>query len=538
MAQGKSKFVDTEYIEPVRAKIPEPQRISVASGGMVSTAHYLATEVGAHILAAGGNAMDAAVAAAFALGVCEPQASGLGGQTMMLVYLSEKERLFALDGSSRAPNRALGENFAEKTRRRFGLTATTVPSTPATLAYVLETYGTHKLEEVLAPVIDLAEKGYPITVLQSKLQKRELKNFAKGNAGQVFLRNNKKPFSVGHVFAQPVLAATLRRLAREGIEDFYTGETARTIVEDMQANGGLIKMDDLAKIPYPIEREPVSGRFSDMMVHTMPLPGAGRTLIEMLNIIKRFPIKDRDPDTPEGALLLTETIRRAQLDRRDRPYDPNFFPQVQDQRMLSADYAHLVAQQIQSRIQSEGETTHLSTMDRAGNMVALTQSIEKVYGSNFITPGLGFLYNNYMNAFDYEDIAHPYYMRPNGAPWANVAPTIIFRKGKPWMAIGSPGSERITSAILQVLLRLRYQSPFDAVSAPRIHCSYDGKVSLEAAYMRDDIPQMLSSRGFSIDVREPMSFFLGCIQMVMREGSDFIGVADPRRDGAASGPRK
>ena len=274
-----------------------------------------------------------------------------------------------------------------------------------------------------------------------------------------------------------------------------------------------------------------------MMVYTMPLPGAGRTLIEMINIIKKFPAAERNPDTPEGATLLAETIRRAQLDRRDRPFDPNFFPQVQDRRMLSNDYAKLVSQQIRTRIKTRGETTHLSVMDKQGNVVALTQSIERVYGAKVLTPSLGFLYNNYMSAFEYEDMAHPYYMRPNGVPWASVAPTIILLNQKPWMAIGSPGSERIASAILQVLLRLRYQSPFDAVAAPRLHCSYDGTVSLEAAYMRDDIPTELSSRGFKINVREPMSFYLGCIQMVMREGKDFIGVADPRRDGSAAGPK-
>lgn len=538
MTQRTRADIDTEAIEPTRVKIPQPQRISVSPKGMISTAQYMATQAGALMLGAGGNAIDAAVAAAFALGVCEPQACGLGGQTMMLVYLADQDKLFALDGSSRAPNRALEENFREKITRRHGLSATTVPSTPATLAYALKMYGTLKLAEILEPAIELAEKGYPITDLQAKLQKRELKNLTKGNAGHIFLRNSEKPFSTGHMLKQPVLAETLRRLCKEGVEDFYLGEIARAIAEDMQAHGGLIQMDDLAQIPNPIEREPVSGRLGNMMVYTMPPPGAGRTLIEMINIIKKFPSSDRNPDTPTGAVVLTETIRRAQLDRRDRPYDPNFFPQIQDERMLSNDYSKLVSQQIRSRIKSSGETTHLSTMDKYGNVVSLTQSIERVYGAKVITPSLGFLYNNYMSAFEYEDITHPYYMRPNGVPWASVAPTIILRNKKPWMAIGSPGSERIASAILQVLLRLNYQSPFDAVAAPRIHCSHDGKVSLEAAYMRDDIPHELASRGFKIDVREPMSFYLGCIQLVLKKGENFIGVADPRRDGAAAGPKK
>jgi gamma-glutamyltranspeptidase/glutathione hydrolase len=537
MALKTLREIDTEYIEPIRVKIPQPQRISVSHSGMVSTAHYLATQAGVRCLQSGGNALDAAAAAAFALGVVEPQASGLGGQTMMLVYLAEQDRLFALDGSSRAPCRALGENFKLKAPRLYGFSAATVPSTPAVLGYALASYGTRTLEEILAPAIELAEEGYPVTQLQTKLQRRELKNFAKGNAGQIFLKNGIRPFSTGQIMLQPALAKTLLRLSKMGIEDFYQGQIAQTIHNDMQANGGLIQKDDLAQIPYPIEREPVSGRLGNLMVYTMPPPGAGRTLIEMIHIIKKFPTTDRNPDTPVGAILLAETIRRAQLDRRDRPYDPNFFPQVQDEHMISNDYAKLVSQQIRTRIKTSGETTHLSVMDKKGNVVSLTQSIERVYGSKVMTPDLGFLYNNYMSAFEYEDITHPYYMRPNGIPWASVAPTIILRNKKPWMAIGSPGSERIASAILQVLLRLKYQSPFDAVAAPRIHCSHNGKVSLEAAYMRDDIPSELLARGFDVEVREPMSFYLGCIQMVLRQGEDYIGVADPRRDGSAAGPK-
>jgi len=503
---------------------------------MVATAHFRATEAGVNALEKGGNAIDAAMAAAFALGVCEPQASGLGGQTMMLIHLSKENKTFALDGSSRVPNRALNEDFSTASSKLHGYKATTVPSTPATLGYALSQYGKLSLEDVLSPAIALAEKGYEITPLQRKLQRRERKNFGKGNAGPFFMRENDKPYSVGHIFQQPVLAKTLCRLSEAGIEDFYFGEIAEVIHRDMQANGGLLQKDDLAQIPYPLEREPIIGRLGNMMVYTMPPPGAGMTLIEMINIIKKFSVSDRNPDTPEGALLLAEVIRRSQLDRRDRPFEPNFYPQIQDRRMLSSEYAKLVSEQIRSRIKTKGETTHLSVMDKDGNVVALTQSIERVYGAKVVTPELGFLYNNYMSAFEYEDITHPYYLRPNSVPWASVAPTIIFRARKPWLAIGSPGSDRIVSTILQILIRLARQSPFDAVAAPRMHCSYDGVVSLEAAYMRDDIPKLLKKRGLKIDVRQPHSFYLGCVQMVLAENGEFIGVADPRRDGSAGGP--
>jgi gamma-glutamyltranspeptidase/glutathione hydrolase len=212
-SRRKSNNVDTDFMEPERVKVPQPQRISASRLGMVATAHFEATRAGVSILEAGGNAMDAAVGAAFALGVCEPQASGLGGQTMMLLHVAETGQTLALDGSSRAPNRAVMESLLEKSTRLLGYGATTVPSTPATLAYVLDRYGTLSLKHALKPAIDLAENGFQITQLQRKLQKRELANFKKGNAASLFLRGGDKPYTVGRLFKQPVLAKTLERLA-------------------------------------------------------------------------------------------------------------------------------------------------------------------------------------------------------------------------------------------------------------------------------------------------------------------------------------
>jgi gamma-glutamyltranspeptidase/glutathione hydrolase len=261
----------------------------------------------------------------------------------------------------------------------------------------------------------------------------------------------------------------------------------------------------------------------------------------MLNILDRMPPKLRDLDTPKGAVVLAEAIRRAYLDRRDRPFDPTYFQQAGDKTVLSAEYAERMAARIRRSLRAkrpprtQGETTHLSVMDRDGNVVALTQSIERVYGSFAASPELGFLYNNYLSTFDVDTIAHPYYLRPNASPWASVAPTIVYRGRRPWLAIGSPGSERIAPAILQVLVRLLKQSPYDAVAAPRLHCALDGTVSLEASRMRTDIPAALREAGFTIHERDAYSFYLGCIALAMRERGTFIGVADPRRDGSAEG---
>jgi gamma-glutamyltranspeptidase/glutathione hydrolase len=532
------KPLDMDLLEPSDHRVVQPQRVGVSAKGMVSTQHYLATEAGTEMLKSGGNAVDAAVAAAFALGVVEPAASGLGGQTMMLLHLTESGRKFCLDGGTRAPHRTPPGEL-ERAEQLRGHKATTVPSTPAVLAWALQHYGTKTLEEILQPAIRNAEEGYRISPLQHYLTKREVLHLKAHSGSRLFLKNGRTTYPIGSVFRQPALAGTLRRLAEVGMEDFYQGAIARQIHEDMIANDGLIRDDDLAQIPWPVERRPLATHFSNQRVFTFGPPGAGRTLIEALNLLDQFPQSQRDLETPQGALLLAHVIRKANLDRSDRPDDPTLFAQELElgEDITHLDYAKRVAKRIQSRIKTHGDTSHVSVMDAEGNAVGLTQSIERVYGSFSASPELGFLYNNYMSAFEYQDMSHPYYLRPNAVPWASVAPSLIFRGHKPWLAIGSPGSERIVSAILQVLLRLeRGATPFDAVEAPRMHCSIKGKVSLEGTRMRDDIPAMLRRRGFDISVRDPYSFYLGCVQLVLHENDEFIGVADPRRDGSAKGP--
>ena len=506
---------------------------------MVAAAHAGATAAGVAALEAGGNAVDAAVAAALALGVCEPAASGLGGQTMMLVHLAGEGRTFAIDGSSRAPNLATTDAFDNFRReRRRGHRATTVPSSPALYDYAVGRYGRLSAADVLQPAIRLASDGYPVSDLQERLTRRELKHLrASPGAATLFLRQGRLPYRAGTTFRQPVLAGTLQRLAEEGFEDLYLGEIAERIVADMESNGGFIRADDLAQIPVPIERETLTGGFGGSRVHTMPPPGAGRTLIEMMNIHRALPADLRDLDSPEGAVLLAQTIRQAFRDRQDRPFDPAVYPQVDQEQMLSRRYARDRAAEMVHSL-GNGETTHLSVMDAEGNAVALTQSIENVYGACAASPELGFLYNNYLSAFEHHDIAHPYYLRPNAVPWASVAPTLLVRGGRCHLAIGSPGSERIAPSILQVLLRLRRSSPLAAVEAPRLYCSLDGVVSFEAPRFSSEIAEALEQRGFELDRREAYAFYLGCVQLVLRRDGEFIGVADPRRDGAAAGPTR
>lgn len=520
------------------AGVIHPQKIAVSTKGMVASQHWEATEAGAEMLAEGGNAVDAAVATAFALGVAEPAASGIGGQTAMLLHTAEPKRTFALDGSSRVPSRALMEHFTDPASRLTGHRASTVPSTLAALAYALHRYGTLPLARVLEPAIRLARDGVLVTELNAALQRMKQEHLVQGGAAPLFLQDGRKPMLPGASFRQPVLADTLETIARDGIEAFYQGDIAAEIEADMLAHDGFVRRDDLALIPHPIERRPVSAKFRSARAITYGPPGAGRTLVEVLNVLERFDRKQYDPDTLDGLLLLVEVFRRAQFDRRDRPYEPNFYQQVDERQMCSREYAATVAKKLRQRMSKlRGETTHLSVMDGQGNVVALTQSVERIYGAGAASPRLGFLYNNYMAAFEYKDMAHPYYVRPNAVPWASVAPTILFRGRMPYLAIGSPGSERIAPSIAQVLIRLeKGQSLLDAITAPRLHCSHDSSVWMETPRLRGDLPAALERRGFRIRDMAPFSFYLGCVQAVMSTRKTFHGAADPRRDGSAKGP--
>ncbi len=519
---------------------------------MVATAFPDATAAGVEMLAQGGNAIDAACAVGFALGVCEPQASGLGGQSTGLIHF--EGRTFALDGSSRAPSLAHRSRLKHPDRLRVGYRATTTPSTPATYGWLHREYGRLDWPTVLEPAIRIARQGYRITQLQHDLQVRERENFLavpSQSGARYFLAESGEPRPVGSWFRQPELAGVLELMAAKGIEAFYRGDIGDQIDADMRANDGLLRADDLALIPWPIERRPLARRYRGYLVKTMPPPGAGRTLLLVLLMLNHLKSTFVGGKAPERYHFLAETFRKAFLQRQDRPFDPNTYPQLHDKRMLSKRFARelaaSIAEEMDVRLPLEdalgedvGETTHFSVMDGDGNTVTMTQSIELVYGSKAAADGLGFLYNNYMLAFELENPAHPYYLRPNAVPWSSAAPTIVFRRKQPWLAAGSPGSERIFSALAQFLVKVVDGSaPISAAAdEPRIHCSIGGRVNYEAERIPPAVVAHLGRLGYKLNPREPYAFYLGCVQAVLKRQTDagFQGVADPRRDGTAGGP--
>ncbi|NIN73030.1 MAG: gamma-glutamyltransferase [Gemmatimonadetes bacterium] len=525
-------------------------KCAAGARGAVASAFPEATTAGIEILAQGGNAVDAACAVGLALTVCEPQASGLGGQSTGLLHFNRKT--MAIDGSSRVPSLA-HRSRVDPEDCQLGYRAATVPSTPATYGWLHRSYGTLDWRTVLEPAIYLARNGYRITELQNSLLVRELENFKaveSRSGARYFLKPEDTPYAPGELFRQPELADVLEHVARYGADAFYQGEIAEQIDADMRANDGFLRNDDLALIPWPIERKPLARRYRGLLVKTMPPPGSGRTLLLVLMILSNLESRFLGRRTPNRYHFLAEAFRKAFMQRLDRPFDPATYPQIREKKMLSRDFARetalTIAEEVDVQLPLEdpvgaevGETTHFSVMDSEGNAVSMTQSIELVYGSKVAADGLGFLYNNYMMALELDNPAHPYFLRPNAVPWSSAAPTIVFRKKEPWLVLGSPGSERINSTLGQVLVRVidGSDSIGIAVNEPRFHCSIGGTMSLEAERFDPAVVNHLRRLGYKIKEREPLSFYLGCVQAVLKRqtGPGFEAVADVRRDGTAAG---
>ncbi|TCT12873.1 gamma-glutamyltranspeptidase/glutathione hydrolase [Natranaerovirga pectinivora] len=519
--------------------------------GMVSTASTYATEAGVQMLEKGGNAIDAAVAAAFCLGVTEPQASGLGGQSMALVYFAEENRVFALDGSSRAPFSIQPSKNPQKPVN-VGIKSTTVPSTPATLGYMHEKYGKLPFETVIEPAISAAKNGFVVSSLLYKLLKKNEKTLAKDSLIVKNFFTNNKVLKKGNIIRQPELAECMMQMSRAGWMDFYIGKIGNDIIKDMETRQGLINAADLSQIPFPVEREVLSGSYRGYDIFTFPPPGAGRVLVQLLNILENFPSEYLNPETPIGAIIFALAFRFALTDRQKMPIHPDFYLQSVNKYMSDKAYAKDLAQRIYEigkfSLQEDftppplsGETTHLSVVDKEGNAVGITQSIELVFGSKTMADGLGFFYNNYLSAFEYKNMTHPYYLLPGGKPWSSVAPTLIFENGKPRYLLGSPGSARISTALTQVISRLidNNEDMATAIAAPRFHSSHTGKLIIEQDRFDKEVIDALKQTGFEINRKDSYSFYLGCVQGVqvpINNEKDFLGVADLRRDGSAKGP--
>ncbi len=581
LTSGASAQTAATPVNHAEVSKPWPQQAVRAPHGMVTTDEELGSQAGVEILKRGGNAVDAAVAVAFALAVVEPAAGNIGGGGFMLIRLADGKTTF-LDYRETAPGKATRDMYVGKDGKLdeeapvIGYKSVAVPGTVAGLTLALKTYGSMKLADVMAPAIRLAENGFPVSkrlAHEFEVQRSGLQRFAISR--RIFL-NNGKMFQPGDTLRQPELAATLKRIATNGATEFYTGETARMLVDDMSRLGGLITLDDLAKY-QPKIREVLRANYESnghkWEVLTSPPPSSGGiAVIEALNMLQDVPLKGWDD--VESVHMVAEVMRRVFADRAAYLADPDYsnvpvagltdpcyakevFTTVDAQhasssKIIKAGSPHtcgvaastLSAPQTVVSLGEGPHTTHFSVVDAAGNAVASTYTLNNSYGSH-VTSSAGFLLNDEMDDFTTQPgVPNALFgliqseanaIAPGHRPLSSMTPTILLRDGKLSFVTGSPGGPTIISAtLLSILDWMRLgMEPQAAINAPRFHHQWlPDRILMEKTFP-DSLETALNARGHDTHRIGHMGL-VNAIAIDPATG-DRLGAADPRHEGAAVG---
>lgn len=534
---------------------PLPERAAEGRAAMVASAHPLATQAGLEILRQGGNAVDAAVATAFALGVVEPNASGLGGGGYILFYNAKTGRAECVDYREQAPARATpdmyplspdGKGVRDKAST-IGHRASAVPGNLAGLSLALQRWGTLSLAEVLAPAIRLAEEGYPVTKTLSEMMSNYYDKLVQfPEAARVYLKDG-LAYEPGDKLVLKDLARTLRLIAAQGPDVFYRGEIADAVVKEMAAGGGLITKEDLAAY-RPKLREPVRGTYRGLQLISMPPSSSGGThVIQLLNILEGFDIAKLGTNTAAVLHVQAEAAKRVFADRAKYSGDADFVP-VPTAGLISKEYAARLRETISLDKPGEkvpagnpyslpsGGTSHASFADRDGNLVALTQTINLFFGSGVVIPGYGIMMNDEMDDFvpvpgNANSIA------PGKRPASSMSPTIVLKDGRPLLSLGSPGATRIITTLPQILMNIvdHGMDLQQAINAPRAHCQ-GAQIEVESR-IPETVRDTLKAQGHRLSVRGAVDLHFGGAQAVMIDPKSgrYFGAADPRRDGFAAG---
>jgi gamma-glutamyltranspeptidase/glutathione hydrolase len=569
-----------EYRTPTEAAKQWPREAVRGAIAMVATDEELGSKAGVEILQRGGNAVDAAVAVAFALAVVEPAAGNIGGGGFMLVRLADGRSTF-LDYREVAPRAATRNMYIKpdgKLDERasvIGYKSVAVPGTVAGLELALKTYGTMKLAEVMGPAIRLAENGFAVSEKLEREFQREKTDLGRFPVGRRIFLNDGKMLKAGDTLKQPELAATLKRIAQKGAEEFYSGETARMIAADMAKSGGLITLEDLAAYK-PRVREVLRAKYEsgghEWEVVTSPPPSSGGVaIIEALNMLRDVPLKGWDD--VESVHMVAETMRRVFADRAAYLADPDFADvpvagltascyakelagTIDAQRASSSKDVHAgkphacgaaAAGAAPSTLVSLGEgphTTHFSVVDAAGNAVASTYTLNDNYGSH-VTSAAGFLLNDEMDDFTTQPgVPNALFgliqsdanaIAPGHRPLSSMTPTILLRDGKLSFVTGSPGGPTIISAtLLSVINWMRLGMDAQAaINAPRFHHQW----LPDQIFIEDDFPEStekaLEARGFAVKRRGHIGL-VNAIGIDAKSG-ERLGAADPRDHGTAVG---
>ena len=442
----------------------------------VATRHHLATDIGMKVLEEGGNAIDAAVAVAFTLAVVNPSAGNLGGGGFMLVHLAEENKTISIDYRERAPNKSFEKMFQDNSGKVIkglslnSILASGVPGTVSGIFYASEKFGTMNIKTLINPSIELARKGFALSDFQAKnLNKYKQKFLKNKEAKEIFSRPN--GFSKGDILVQTDLANTLEKIANNGEEEFYSGSTARKIANYFQNNGGILSFEDLKD--YKLRTlKPVCGSYRSYEICSMAPPSSGGiALIQILNILENIELGKLDHNSIEYLKILISAMDFAYSDRAKYLGDPDFY-KVPQEILISKKYADDIYQLIQKKkkpskikvniIEGE-ETTHFSIVDKWGNAVSNTYTLNTAYGSGIIPSGTGILMNNEMDDFSSKPGYPNAYgligseankIEPKKTPLSSMSPVIVFKDDKPYLITGSPGGSTIITAVLQEILNI------------------------------------------------------------------------------------
>ena len=449
------------------------------NNAVVVTRHHLATDVGAEILEIGGNAVDSAVAIAFALAVVNPSAGNLGGGGFLLYYNADENKTYALDYRERAPIDANENMFLDadgnviKNLSLNSYLAAGIPGTVKGMFAIHELFGSKSMDDLISPSVKLASEGFRLSDFQANNFNKYRKKFLNGSDSEsIFINSDDKDFSAGDVFTQTDLAESLRLIKDKGQKVFYEGEIAEKIVSDFSDNGGLITSQDLQDYEVYF-KEPICGDYKQYNVCSMPLPSSGGiAIIQMLNIIENFDLKNYSHNSLDYIKLLTKVMSFAYADRSEYLGDEDFFD-VPKEKLISKKYAAEISKKIKSgeKITVEpgiyfyegDQTTHFSVIDFDGNVVSNTYTLNTAYGSGIVAKGTGILMNNEMDDFSIKPGTPNAYgligseankIEAKKSPLSSMSPTIIFENSKPVLITGSQGGSMIINTVLQEILNV------------------------------------------------------------------------------------
>ncbi|WP_462424999.1 gamma-glutamyltransferase [Fusobacterium sp. THCT13E1] len=527
-------------------------RDATGVNGVVSTGKYEATKIGVDIIKKGGNAIDAAVAVGFALGVCEPQSSGIGGGGFMVIRFAKTGETKFIDFREIAPKNATPDMWkldkdgkVINNEKAVGGKAVGVPGEVKGMMYALEKYGTMSRKDVIQPSVELAENGYEVSAVLS----RDIKN--KYDMIEMFPETSKIylnegfPYEVGETIKNPDLANTLRKIIKNGEKVVYEGEIAKAIVKSAQDAGGPLTMEDMQNYDIRVN-DPLVGHYRGYEIVTSAPPSSGGAhVVQILNILENYDMKNVKPGSAEYYHLFSEAIKMAFADRAKFCGDTEFID-VPIDGIISKDYAKELVKQLDSKKSKKyiagnpwawdgsKDTTHYSIVDKEGNIVAVTKTVNNVFASGVVAEGTGIILNNEMNDFD-TGHGKANSVEAGKKPLSSMSPTIVLKDGKPVMSLGAPGATRIITGVAQVIsLVLDYGMDIqEAINFPRIHDDYD-KLVCETR-IDPAVIAKLKAMGHNV-VEEAEYFEYPCVQGVtMGEDGKLRGGADPRRDGKALG---